>query len=221
MPYFKNKDINLLFIHIPKTGGSSLEYYLSQKYKIPLDNDSLSGFLKNDNVEINNLKEKHQIKSSMQHFTYQNIVDLTNERIINIDFENNLKIMSIVRNPYTRIVSDLFSSYLIDINTSKEEVYHILSNNYIHSDKYDNHNLTQFSFLMDEKGKLLENITIFKTEILTDSLIKYGYKDFYVYINQRYISIDHFSYLNDDSIRLINDYYSKDFEYFNYEKIIV
>ena len=221
MPYFKNKDINLLFIHIPKTGGTSFEYYLSQKYNIPLNNDSLSGFLNNDDTEINNLKEKYQIKSSMQHFTYRNILDLKNERIINIDFENNLKIISIVRNPYTKIVSDLFTNFLMNKNTSKEEVYDILYSNYIHSDKYDNHNLPQFSFLIDENEKLLENITIFKTETLTDSLINYGYKDFYVYINKNYMSIDYLSYLNDDSIRLINDFYSNDFEYFNYEKIIV
>ena len=221
MPYFKNNDINLLFIHIPKTGGSSFECYISQKYQIPLNNDSLSGFLNEDDIEVNKLKEKYQINSSMQHFTYRNILDLKNENILNIDFKNNLKIFSIVRNPYIRIVSDLFTNSLMDINTSKEEVYDILLNNYIHSDKYDNHNLTQFSFLIDENGKLLENITIFKTETLTDSLINYGYKDFYFYINKNNLSIDYFSYLNNDSIRLINDFYSKDFEYFNYEKIIV
>lgn len=223
MPYFKNKDkdINLLFIHIPKTGGTSFECYISQKYQIPLNNDSLYGFLNNDDIEINKLKEKYQIKSSMQHFTYINIVDLTNERILNIDFENNLKLISIVRNPYTKIVSDLFANSLINKDTSKEEVYHILSNNYIHSDKYDNHNLPQFSFLIEKNEKLLENITIFKTETLTDSLINYGYLDFCAYMNKNYISIDYLSYLNNDSICLINDFYSKDFEYFNYEKIIV
>jgi hypothetical protein len=49
MPYFQNKNVNILFIHIPKTGGSSLELYFSNKYKIPLDIKSLHGFL---NIEI-------------------------------------------------------------------------------------------------------------------------------------------------------------------------
>lgn len=41
MPYFENENINVLFIHIPKTGGTSLEHYFSSKFKIPLNNKSL------------------------------------------------------------------------------------------------------------------------------------------------------------------------------------
>ena len=48
MPYFKNNETNILFIHIPKTGGTSVDIYLSKKFDIPLNNKSLFLFLKPD-----------------------------------------------------------------------------------------------------------------------------------------------------------------------------
>ena len=56
MPYFKNNNLNLLFIHIPKTGGTSLEKYLSQKHNIPLDSKSLYSNSKNG---YNNVSLQH------------------------------------------------------------------------------------------------------------------------------------------------------------------
>jgi len=227
MPYFKNDEINLLFIHIPKTGGTSLEHYLSQKYSIYLSNDSLYGFMNlkdykfkgyNFKEEFNDIKNNITSSVSMQHFTYKNIYNL--RKVLNIDFENNLKIISIVRNPYTKTISDLFTNALIKLNTSKEEVYNILLNSYINSKSLDNHNLPQYLFLIDNNDELLKNIRIFKTESLTNEINEYGYHDFCVYFNKNNLSIDYYSYLNDDSIRLINEFYHKDFEYFNYSKII-
>ena len=39
MPYYNDDSINLnlLFLHIPKTGGSSVEQYFSNKFNIPLN----------------------------------------------------------------------------------------------------------------------------------------------------------------------------------------
>ena len=46
MPYFKNDNVNILFIHIPKTGGTSLDNYFSKKYNIDLNDKSLYIFMR-------------------------------------------------------------------------------------------------------------------------------------------------------------------------------
>jgi hypothetical protein len=109
MPYFKNNNVNILFIHIP-----SIEVYFSSKFNIPLNNKSLFNLLKPEFTEYLTLN------SSMQHLPYK--VIFKNKKLFNINF-NNIKIITIVRNPYERIISDLFYLSKITINASKEEVY--------------------------------------------------------------------------------------------------
>lgn len=205
MPYFKNNNLNLLFIHIPKTGGTSLEKYLSQKHNIPLDSKSLYSNSKNGYNSV-----------SLQHQTYDTL--LNKKRDFVIDF-NNIKIISIVRNPYERTISDLFFYKLIDNTTLKKHVYRILKK-YINSNEYDNHNIPQYSFLIDDNNKINKDITIFKTETLTDDLIKYGFTDFNIHKNVNINSdINYFDFLNEKSIKLINKFYKKDFKLFDYKFI--
>ena len=162
MPYFKNDKINVLFIHIPKTGGSSIEQYFSIKYNIELDSKSLFG------KRNNNLHKDIIINSSLQHITFKEMI--TYKDAFNIDF-NNIKIITSVRNPYMRIISDLFYLKLININTSKEEVYKVIQN-YISSNKLNNHNVPQYIFLTDDNLNINDNIIILKTETLTKVIIK-------------------------------------------------
>ena len=94
MPYFYNENINLLFIHIPKTGGSNFENYMSYKYNIPLNEKSLS------TKRLNNI--------SYQHLLY---TDIIKNNYVHPDFNinfHNLNIMAFVRNLYSKIISELF-----------------------------------------------------------------------------------------------------------------
>ena len=213
MPYFKNKDINVLFIHVPKTGGSSLETYFSSKFNIPLNNKSLFHFIKDKQL----LNENIKIKSSLQHITYNQIVKYS--KILNIDFDN-IKIITIVRNPYERFVSDLFYFSLITTDSTKETVFDIL-HNYLVSDKYDNHNIPQHTFITNDKGEIIENIHILKTESLTNEMKVLGYIDFNIYDNVNINKVNYYNYLNNESIEIINKFYHLDFILFNYNKISV
>lgn len=201
MPYFK--DNNLLLIHIPKTGGTSLESYFYNKFKIKMNHDSLFGI----NPIISNI--------SLQHLTYVDI--MKNKDVLDID--DNPKIISIVRNPYDRIVSDLFYFGFIKPNTNMNNVYNIIKK-YLENSSLDNHNIPQYKFLMDENNELIDCI-ILKTESLNHDMHKCGFTDFAICHNKN-IKVNknnYMKYLNKQSIELINSFYDKDFEIFGYKKM--
>lgn len=210
MPYFSNDAINLLFIHIPKTGGTSLEKYFSNKYSIDLDKNSLYESISSEILDANNIK----IDSSLQHLTYQTIVKYKDFFNISMD---KLKIITIVRNPYNRLISDLFYLNKIEFDTSKEKVYSIICI-YLTSSN-DNHSIPQYLFVTDENKELIVNINILKTETLAQDMVNIGYVDFNIKTNSNKYDVNSNDYLNNDSIKLINGFYDYDFTLFGYEKI--
>lgn len=205
MPYYINKHI--LFIHIPKTGGTSVENYLKQN-----DVQLLYSFFGNKLFPTKELQ-----RYSLQHQTYKTIYEYRD--LCKIRFDNRLRIISIVRNPYNRLVSDLFFFNLIKHNTSQKEVYNILKK-YIKSERVDNHNTPQYKFVTDKTNKLIPNIRIFRTETLTRDMHNYGFKNFnkWDHIGKQN-SIMYLQYLNRESINLINSYYDLDFKLFYYKKL--
>lgn len=208
MPYFKNNKINLLFIHIPKTGGSSVEKYFSVKFNIPLNKKSLMS-----TEDIREYSDKPEINSSLQHLYFNTIIKYKDFFKLDI---NNMKILAVIRNPYHKVLSDLFYLKKITIDSSQEEVY---SNILIYlKENYDNHTTPQYKFITDENGNLIENLILLHTENLNEEMKKLGYKDFNIKMNMNPNLVDYDSYLNNNSINLINEVYEKDFELLKYIK---
>jgi hypothetical protein len=202
MPYFKNDKINLLFIHIPKTGGSSVEHYLSKQFNIPLNNSSLYKTIGKTNF-------------TFQHLSLNNIY--LNQTSLNIDFKDpTLRILTVVRNPYDRCISSLFYNKLIQSDTTPEKVYQILKN-LLPTFRFDRHYVPQYLFL--ECLSLQNHITIIKTESLTQDMHGLGFINFVHHSNKnRYDVTNYDQFLNSDSIRLINKLYDRDFVMFEYTK---
>ncbi len=210
MPYFKNDNLNLLFIHIPKTGGTTVEEYLYRKYQVPRDLKSLWLF-------------GPLFKHSYQHCTLKEIRDKKNA--LGIDFQN-IKIFAVVRNPYHRLVSELFFRSLIKNNSNQNDVFKAIKKFFNGNENYDNHRVPQYHYLINNDGFIDENIIILRTESLNNDMEKYGYIDFSQTKNQNENNkvknkekINYMDYLNESSLKLINAYYRKDFLYFNYDMI--
>jgi hypothetical protein len=213
MPYFYRndggeKDVNILFIHIPKTGGTSFENYMSKRYEIPLEHKSLFKMNKGET-------------STYQHFTLRNIWKRRKEFGIH---EDGLRIITFVRNPYDRAISDLFFLKLAKKEMSADQVADILRKYLKGPYNYDNHRLPQAEFIMDSSGEIWKGLEIIRLENLKDGLAQIGFDDFNRWdfanpMTKKGESMDYSKYLNSHSILMINRNYAQDFALLGYEMI--
>jgi hypothetical protein len=207
MPYYVRKHI--LFIHIPKTGGTSVEYALKRR-------DIQTMF----SGRFNRIMPQGRLRRiSLQHQTLHNIIKY--RRRLPVRFNKRLRIITVVRNPYKRLVSDLFWYNLINNQTRPETVFEVIKR-YVRANIYDNHNIPQHKFLVDEKGHMYRRIIIMKTERLTEQM-KRKFNINLIHNSNvqggKKVKKDYMSFLNEESIKFINNFYKRDFELFGYEFI--
>ena len=148
MPVFRRE--KLIFIHIPKTAGTSVENAIKRKYKCLLNAFTFWGTV-------------HQVSHSLHHCTYNEIVDIVcNKKISSIHYQGlenieKFRIFTIVRNPYDRFVSEY--RYMLHVYKQKyfqhadvkaDFAYFVrkcFNENKIRKDSSDNHITPQYIFI--------------------------------------------------------------------------
>ena len=202
MPYCTKREF--IFIHIPKTGGTSIEYKLDLGH---IEN----GFIIEDKI-------------SFQHSDYTYY-----QNLFGYLFKKYTK-FTVVRNPYTRIISAYFYIPNKKIGAKASQsfddflkyVESVLKKKNFHEDLYDIHFRNQHEFICDSNGKIkVDKLFHFeKYNEVEDFLFKkYNITDKRVMLKGNYKKNQ--IILTDKQKNLIYNLYKKDFELFGYSKDFV
>lgn len=188
--YLKHK---FVFIHIPKTGGSSIEKVLEDAGDTTLlyNNGANPGVLNGH---------------SPQHSTYRELVDL---KLIPNDFT----VFSVVRNPYDRFMSDYNfhqEHHLFGFDGTVEEFAE-----FFWSEKVDNHNGSMTEYLKDKDGTIPGIIKIMRFEQFPEDFRGLTGLE----MNKHELSSKKFiKELPEEVKEIVRDKWGEDFDNFNYQK---
>lgn len=219
MPIFTKENQTLLFIHIPKTGGSSFEKILSGL-----------GWSEYLSIRGRKLNEIKFLQISPQHFHGEII-----NSFVNFDYID--KAILIIRNPFDRFKSEYYWQLKQGITSLNAEdwIKYVLDQYKNNPSIFDNHLRHQHEFMIP-----FDNLEVFKLENdgiknAINSVVKlneseYGLNRFFEKnVNARVAKImlkvkDKKSNYRDDIEKsflhnqdLIVSFYKKDYEFFNYE----
>lgn len=204
MPYYKQK--NVLFVHIPKTGGTAIENAIGQHYE-----QTVFSYGWHDQLD------SPYCYVSLQHQFYQTLV--ANQMRLGIQMDQPaFRVFAVVRNPYDRLISDLFWFGLIQFDTPPEKVFQIVKEVYLVCENMDNHPEPQYKYVTDEQGVLYPHIRIFKCEELNEKQDELNaFLQMHINIVDRNTNKQYNHYFNADLIALVNTVYQRDFELFDYK----
>lgn len=201
----------LIFIHIPKTGGTSFETYLSETYDASLTAVNLySG-------EENDVLNGH----SLQHSSYLEIKEFLESNHKDID---TYKIIAIVRNPYHRVLSELLCTQKIKWWFSPKRVCEITKATIEDTDpplvrkyysNYDNHLCSNMSFITDASHQIPANVTLVNTDNMSVVLPMLGYTGFDTYKRHHKTirgKINYDTCFDEETREIVHQHFMDDFE---------
>ena len=241
---FVNNVLHVLYIHIPKCGGSYIKNIICKNYDFSeLTNNyhnTYKDFFNNENnINLDEDTDKHTIRKMGKLRYFYSHQDVINKNIFNDYFS-----FTFVRNPYNKIYSAYLylkrnleeskynnkirntyenKEYFVDFNTFVKNYTNVNNISYYHSF------ITQYDHLVDFSNNIkisyigrVENLDNDFIDILTLLGIKdITHIDKIVYNkreNDSGIKDNYSIFYNEESFQFVNTYFEKDFEIFGYTK---
>lgn len=210
MPVFSSDEFKILFIHVPKTGGSTIEHFFYKSEFKVLYRDPSSALL--NKGSLNRIR-----KCSPQHMHAEMLTTV-------FDIDKFDYVFTLVRDPISRFKSEYAMRNSQNFDVSPEAVYQWLQTTLLHYNSnqfiYDNHIRPQAEFIVPGTHvfKLEDGIDIvFDTlrdvlsiDIEYDSTIRAMDR----FKQNGFLSSD--AEVNDKSLMLLRTFYEKDFRVFGY-----
>lgn len=194
----------IIFIHIPKTGGTTIENYMKTIDK-PI---FYGGYGKLKNIIF-------------QHLNYKNYIKFFGKE----EYNKFIK-FSIVRNPYDRLISEYYWSKLnIGFKSNKtfdyflNQVEDIVTNRKYNLTIHHNHFIPQYEFICDSNNNIVVD-KLFKFEEFNE-ILKFLNEKKYNTKKEKNLNVSKNKekiILNNNQKKKIYELYKKDFEIFKYEK---
>ena len=217
MPIFRTTNKDILFIHVPKAGGTSVEkFFYANRFTV---------------LFIDNTENKTQHLNSLNNLTKCSPQHMHGDLLKSyFELSKFSSIFMMVRHPVERIVSEynfrmkiakIEKKQNIEINSWINEAIQAYSSNpYIR----DNHIRPQWHFLLD-------NCKVFKLEDGMNSTwvesvekycnIKFNIREVRVFFSSGLPTKDIGMKLSNSTFDLICKFYEKDFEIFKYQKKLI
>jgi hypothetical protein len=229
-----NRKLNLVFLHIPKAAGTTVEKILDMSCKsnfFTIDRNH-GGNVNWISLEKFSEEEKQFCAAkNMQHFTFLEL-----KKILEPEFFNNAFKFSVVRNPYSRIISEYFfvkkiagfNPLLTNIEVDCPSFSFFVKTQLIlprlqRVHKFDGHLETQASFLLNENGDLSSINKIYKFETEMQDCLDFCRQRANINIMNIHAREGDYDkniaqYYDAETKDLVYNFYKQDFDLFGYNK---
>lgn len=210
-----------IFIHIPKCAGTSVEKILGMAAEEEFFSHDRIYFMKEivvDRSKFTSDEYMRCVSKTPQHLSFMEL-----KKILPPTVFDGFKKFTIVRNPFSRVVSELkynlTNNSLPDIKDFSSILKYLNEDKFIKTHRFDGHLDTQTSFLINDSGELDPSIKIFKFENINecfDELYKISPIKRPIHARKNMGAEDYKEYYTQEFADIVREYYKEDFINFNY-----